>query len=146
MSFTSTLTVQQKITLFYALQVPYSVGYTTIDAMGTLGAQVLISEPTQLAAKTLINDYLNSLGAADQTEFDALEVVLKDQLDQLTPLMSNAGQVAPTGGSSTTGVTFTWQEKKQAIIDQIKTIVPFYKYHEVLARRQGESVSIPMVR
>ncbi len=46
------------------------------------------------------------------------------------------------GENAVTGVTYDSRDKQSRIRDLIQIYIPFYKWHEVLARRAGSSNSI----
>ena len=135
------LTVAQKISIFQILDVPYSTSYNTLDGMGSLSAQTDMSGASQSAAYTAIVAYLATLDSSTETVLAAL-------ITEWDAIGSNSIKIENGSLGSLTGVFFNYDTKKANIEARVKSIVPFYKYHEVLERKMGTSqgVNITVMR
>lgn len=128
--------------IFECLETPYSTSYTTMDGMGAIGALTDISNGSTGQAKTQILAWLAAMDATSITQTQAL--VVQWNLVRLSIARVDDGGV---GENAVTGVTYDSREKRHQIQTLMQTYVPFFKFHEVLARRAGtqNSMSIPTV-
>jgi hypothetical protein len=142
---TFTPTTIQMIHLFAILEVPYSsTDYHIIDSMGTLAADVSMSAGGQTNAKSKIEQYLTTLSNDAMTELFSLV----DKWATISLYAGNLGGNSSAGGvGDINGLNFDWKDKRKLISDLVKNIVPFYRYHEVLARKAANvnSSYIPMI-
>jgi|SRR5579862_6032687 len=138
---TTSLTVSQQISLFEILDVPYTDSYSVIDGMGQAYSTV-INQPILGAAKQAILSFLNSIGGSDS------ETKLITYLTEWDSIGLNVGRIESGGASDLQGLNYSWDEKRNLIAKRVRYIVPYYKYHEVLARQQDAQNQsyIPLVR
>jgi len=125
--------VALEITLHQILEVPYASNVTTLDGFGNLGPNF-----TMTASATILA-YVNGLNANTTTE---LTTLLTDwSAISTTPAKMEAGAVG-----SLSGLSFDYSQKRAHIAERIKTIVPFYRYHEILAKQnQAGSSSVEVI-
>ena len=135
----STLTTKQKLNVFSILEVPYFAGYYQMDGMGALSASVQISGATQGQAKAQIEAHLDALATEVETE-------LKAALDEYEGVKFTAVKIENGGVADINGLTCRTDEKVAKIKLIVQTIVPFFKFHETIAKQQGNSPSIMAIR
>ena len=130
----------EKMSLFEILEVPYATEYHTADGMGTLSAQTDVSGASQGSAKTAIESYLtDDLSSAAETRLQTY-IARWDTLSTKHVRM-NGGAVGQIGG-----VERDPEDEREEIRKRVKLLVPFYKFHEVLAKRRGGGGHIPLIR
>lgn len=132
------------IALFQILDVPYFAGHYTVDGMGGLTSLSDLSGATQGQAKTTILDFLtNNIETSAQ-----LTTVLTIDLDRWLSIGSQVARIENGAVGSLQGVTYDFRHERTLIAERVRIIVPFYKYHEVIARKigNGNGVNIATVR
>jgi len=108
--------------------------------MGALSAQTDISGSTSGQAKTQILASIAALAADDETKVTAL-------CTAWDAASLNVGEISGGGVADVTGLTFTWEAKRDIIRQRMQIYLPYYRYHEVLARQNGsKGTNIPVVR
>lgn len=129
------LSVARNIALFQILDTQYVdgsnvAGYSILDGMGSTTSTVSLAGPTSYQAATAINTWVNNMSAEAIT---ALCVYLDRwiALGTSTIRVEN-GQVDDVGS-----VTKDPREEREQIRQLVVTLVPFYKIHEVMAKRAG---------
>ena len=134
------LTTAQQISLFQILDVPYGTSYNTLDGMGSLTAQTDINIATAQA-------YTVILAAVAALESD-VETVLTALITEWDAIGLNSGRIESGGVGDLAGASFDWDRKRQLIRERVQVILPFYRWHEVLARRSatGHGVNISVER
>lgn len=128
--------------IFEILEVPYSTGYTVTDGMGAIGALTEISNNSTGQAKTYLLEYLAAMDATSIAKVQALVV----QWDSVRLQIARVDD-GSVGENAVTGVTYSAADKQQRIKELTQVYVPFFRFHEVLAKRAGNknSLTIPSV-
>jgi hypothetical protein len=121
------------LALFEILETPYYSGYFTLDGMGTLAASTEISAATQGQAKEEIIDFV----ATNIEATAGLLTVLNARLDKWIAIDTQTGRIEAGGVGSISGVTANFTEERELIKAKVKNMIPFFRHHEVLARRLG---------
>jgi len=127
------MTVDRQIALFEALDVPYATQFNTLDGMGALSSQTDISNSTSGQAKTAILAFVASL-----ENMPSVVTVLNTYLDRWTTISTKVTAINGSIGE-VSGVTYDYENERTLLAKRIQLLVPFYKWHEVLARQAGES-------
>lgn len=128
--------------IFFILEVPYTTSYNTVNEMGVLSAATDVSGASQGAAKTAILASIAALGADEETELNTL-------CARWAVLGTTSINMQGGGVGSVQGVTFDYDKERAIIRERVKYILPYYKLHEVFAKRMGgnsNSVSIGVIR
>lgn len=139
------LSAARDIALFQILDVPYFTGHYTLDGMGTLSNLQDTSGATANQAKTVILAYVlaNIEGTAP------LLLILTTDLDRWITIGSTTVRME-TGNVGTLGsVTLDYRDERALIADRVRIMVPFYKFHEVLARQKaagGSGMNVGVIR
>jgi RNA-binding protein YhbY len=107
--------------------------------MGTLAAQHTVSNASQSAAKQAIETYVAGLTGAVGDE-------LKTALDQYDLIKFDVTSLDNGAVSDISNVTYTAEDKREAIAKYVRVIVPFFKHHEVIARQQGNNSTVTLMR
>lgn len=131
------LTEKQNRIVFHILEVPYSTEYHTVEAMGTLSAQTDINNVTG-QAKTEILAYLAALSTDDQID-------LVEYLERWDVIKLRTAKIEGGGLGDLSGVSSDPAQERALIKQYVQDMVPFYKHHEILARRtasNGITISI----
>lgn len=135
----SALSPSQKLSLFEILDVPWNnsgtAGYNTMDGMGALSSQDAISGATQGVAQTQILTYLDSLN----TNQPAVETVLIARITRWEAIGTTTAKIENGNVDDISGVSYDYDKERQILEERVKKIVPFYKWHEVLARKNATS-------
>lgn len=131
------LTTQRYLALFEILETPYYGGYFTLDGMGTLSASTEIASATQAQAKTEIVDFVATNIETDTTVTTGALAVMNVLLDRWITIGTQTGRIEAGGIGSISGVTANYTEERELIKAKIKNQIPFFRHHEVLARRMG---------
>jgi len=129
--------------IFECLETPYASQYATLDGLGMIGATTTVNSGSTGQAQSQILAYLAAMDATSIARVQAL-VVKWDAVSDASARVNNGG----VGDGAVTGVTWDAREQKHVIQGLMQTYVPFFKYHEVLARRASGAVvslTIPMV-
>lgn len=128
---TSTLTESQKLTAFDILDVPYATSYAAVTGMGEAYVQVA-NQPILSAAKNAILSFLDSISGTG-TETDCKKIINDWQASRW-----NVGTITNGGPTDMNGLSYSWEARRNIQREEFKRRVPYYKYHEILARQQGE--------
>lgn len=138
----SSLTIAQKIALYQILETPYATSFYTQDGMGTLAAQTTVSAATISSAYTQINTHLDTLTSLNG-EAELIVLINRWITIGTTVAGIDGGSI---GGAS--GLTMSYDRERAIIKERVQLIVPFFRWHEVLARKQeaGGGITIPMMR
>lgn len=128
--------------IYEILETPYSTSFYTLDGMGEIGALTDISNGSTGQAYTQINTWLAAMDATSITVVQALILEWIPVRFATTSLVQGS-----VGANSVTGANYDPGQKRHQIQSIMQTYVPFFKFHEVLARRAGSSrsMSIPAV-
>lgn len=129
------LSEARALALFEILETPYADGFYSMDGMGTLAVSNEISSSTQGQAKTEILAWVlaNIEGTA------GLLTVLNARLDRWIAIDTKVGRMEGGAAGEVTGLTLNYTEERELIKAKVKNMVPFFKHHEVLARRMGSA-------
>lgn len=139
----SSLTIAQRIALNQALEMPYATTYYTVGDIGTLSAQTSIGG-TAAQANTELTTFLDTLTSSNgETQLIAL-------IDRYIVIGTKVANIDGGAVGGLQGVSMSYDDERALIAKRIQVIVPFFKYHEILALRasQGASggMSIPIMR
>jgi len=136
----SSLTIAQKIALFEVLEVPYNEGYYSMNGMGTLSSDSDVSG-TASNAKTEIETYLDTLDS------DSGETELTAYINRWIAIGTKTPKIEGGSVGDVNGITFDYDHERSVIERRIRTIVPFYKHHEVTRLNRGnDSINIQVIR
>lgn len=127
-------------TIFRMLDTPYSLGYNVVDGMGTLSASCDVAASSQGAAKTQILAAITALDGYTAT-------VVSDLVSQYDNIKTKVGSIQG-GIGDLQGVTYSFDDKRRLLSQNLQTYLPYYKQHEVLARQMGNSggININVIR
>lgn len=99
-----------------------------------------VSAATGAQAKSTIQSYLGTLVAADEAKITSL-------ISDWDNISLNSGQIDAGGVTDVQGLSFSWDAKRKLIRERMQIYVPFFRYHEVLAREnKSGGMFIPVVR
>lgn len=99
-----------------------------------------VSAATGAQAKSTITTYLGTLTSDDETKITAL-------VTEWDSISLNSGQIDAGGVTDVQGLSFSWDAKRKLIKERMQIYVPFFRYHEVLAREnKSGGMFIPVVR
>lgn len=128
----------RNVALFQILDVPYFAGFYTLDGMGALSSLNDLSGASQGQAKSTILAYVlaNIEGTA------GLLTVLNTDLDRWIAIGSQVVRIEQGAAGNINGVTYDFRDERALIAERVRIMVPFYKYHEVLARQQNNRASL----
>lgn len=148
------LTTTQLLDLFFVLEVPFSNSYNALSPMGTLKRGYDVAQAAQTSAKTAIIAWLDDMAANDvtngKTNGDGVQDELKSVLCQYAQVKFSIGSVQNGGVAGSNGMNYSFAEKRNQLGEYIKTLVPFYKNHEIKAKQLedqgGRSSYIPFMR
>ena|SRR3990167_6979310 len=140
----SSLTIAQDIALFEALEVPYLTSFYTLDEIGSLSSQTTIGGGTAAQAFTSIQTHLDTLTSANG------ETQLIAMLDRWITIGTKVANIEAGAVGGLQGVSMNYENERALLRERIKVIVPYYKFHEVLALRASQgaraSMSVPIMR
>jgi len=139
----ATFTETETRYIFECLETPYSIQYTTIDGMGSIGSTTYISVDSQGQAKTMILDWIASM---DDTSISMVKTtVIPEWIKVRTATAEMRG--GSVGTNSITNMSYDPDKQRHRVQTLMQTYIPFFKLHEVLARRAGpsQSTSIPTI-
>lgn len=137
----TTLTELQIVSLFECLDIPEADGFYASDGMGSISSVSIF--PYVINARAVVISYLSGIGGT------AKETRLKDRLEEWDDISSNVGEMKDGGAGNASGLNYSFKAKQERIRQLVMILVPFYQYHDVLARRAANSnntMSIPIVR
>lgn len=126
----ATLSEEQTVALFEILDVPLDTSVNIVSGMGTLTASEDFSAAGQSAAKTAIDAYIAAMSSGRGT-------VLIERLDRWIEIGTQTGRIEGGGTGNLSGVTIDYAEERALIAGKVRYIVPFYRWHEKLAREAG---------
>lgn len=138
----SSLTIEQKIALFQALEVPFATSYNTVSEIGSLSAATSVAAAGQSAAQTAITTWLDTLSSTNG------ETQLITLLNRWIAIGTKVASISTGSIGEMQGLSMDYRDERSLIAGWIKIIVPFYKFHEVLAKQMGggNSFTIPIMR
>lgn len=128
--------------IFEILDCVYSTQYSTLDPMGFLGSTTDISNGSQGQAQTMVIAWLTGMDAT------SVSIVKTQIIPQWMPVRFPTAKMVEgsVGANSVTNVDFSFEETRQRIRDVMQVYIPFFRVHEVLAKRSkgaGNGLSIP---
>ena len=137
----ATLTDAQTVALFQVLDVPLNTTLNTVSGLGSLTSSTDFSGAGSSAAYTSINTAVTALAAARG-------VTLAVDLDRWIELGSSVVRLEGGGVGSIQGATMDPDRERALIRSRVLIILPYYRFHEVLARmnQAGGGLSIPVTR
>lgn len=136
-------TENEKRMIFECLECPFSTAFFSVDGMGAIGAETDITNASTGQAKTQILAWLAAMDSDSILVVQALVVEWIAVRQGGSTTLVNGG----VGSGGVSGVNYDPYAAKKSVKDRMMIFVPFYRFHEVLARRAGaqNSVSIPQV-
>jgi hypothetical protein len=118
------LSSAEEISLFEILEIPYANSYTMVEGVGTISVTFLMT------AKTTVQAWIAALDAASITRLQS-NISRWDTIGT-TPLRMDGGSVG-----AISGLTLDYDGERKKIKDRVLNIVPFFRYHEVLAKSES---------
>lgn len=133
------LTVPRNIALFQILETQYvdgtnTAGYSILDGMGSTTSTVALAGPTAYQAATAINAWVANMSAEAVT-------ALCVYLDRWIALGTSTIRIEGGQVDDISGVTKDNREECVKIKELVLALVPFYQFHEVLAKRAGAAAN-----
>lgn len=131
------LTAARNIALFQILEVPYATSKHILsdDALNTV---LVDASGAESAAKDAIISHV-----ATEIETDAnLLAVLTTLLDAWTTLGLETAEVVGGALGELQGVNYSPERKRDEIRRQVLTLVPFFRAHESVERRQDRNIRV----
>ena len=125
----SDLSGTQKLDLFHCEEIPYSTSYAAVDGMGAAYVQTA-NQPILSAAKNAVIAYVDSMEAIAITD-------LKTLLDKYNLIRDVDFSMSGGSVGNIQGVSFSAEGSRLAIKRRVQELVPYYKYHEILAKQNG---------
>lgn len=134
------LTEAQIRSTFEILHVPYSTSYNTLSEMGTLTALTDFSGSSQAAAKTSILAAIAALTTDDQVKVTALVTEWDAIGNSIVSIDGAMGEIS--------GVKYDPEKHRDKITDRMQHYLPYFKYHQVIEKRQGTTngINIGVIR
>ena len=143
------LTQAQRIALFQILEVPLSSSYYTTDGMGSLSVQFTTPGATTGQANANIDSFLTNIDNATNGNPPGLgagtSAILAVDLDRWNTLGSSVTKIESGGIGDINGASDDPKDERALIKERVKYIVPFYRWHEVLEKRNasgGNSIAV----
>ncbi len=123
------MTDTQTIDLFHCLEVPYSSSYAAVDGMGAAYVQTA-NQPILSAAKSAILAFVAGMESLALTDLGSL-------LDEYHDIRSVSFSMSGGSVGSITGINFSADAMRDQLKKRVQELVPYYKYHEILAKQNG---------
>lgn len=130
------LTAAQIRSLFEVIEVPFATSYYTVDGIGSIGAQTDVSGGATGQAKTQILAFLDTRTTDDETAIIAL--LIEYALVRLDVASITQGSVSENVNSA----SYSPDVKRARIKELMQIYVPFFRWHEVLAKQNATSMSM----
>lgn len=131
----NTMTDTQTTSLFHVLEVPYSTSYAAMDGMGAAYVQTA-NQPILSAAKDAILSFVAGMETLAFTD-------LQNWLNKWYLVADQVVNIASGGAGSLQGVNLNFADQRALYKQYVQDLVPYFKYHEILAR-QAQSSSMQM--
>ncbi len=137
----------QIVSLFEALDIPYSLAFNAQDGMGSIN--IVSITPYVLNARDVVLAYINnppsSNPATNGIAGTALETRLIQRLIQWDEISAFTGEMKEGGAGNASGLNFSFKGQREHLRALINLIVPFPSYHMVLQKRAMATANSSMM-